>query len=88
MRTPQRMKAPLSLPPRSALYPLPPQAMGTADGESLTSYLNRLALVYRVPVSRLLQVVVERARMANALARVPSFPSSFGQYAAIEVDPI
>jgi hypothetical protein len=38
----------IELPPRSNLYCLAPLGMGTAEVESLTSYVNRLAWAYRV----------------------------------------
>src|SRR6266566_1148430 len=38
----------MEMPPRSKLYCLAPLGMGTAEVESLTSYVNRLAWAYRV----------------------------------------
>lgn len=41
------------LPPRSRLYHLEPSGLGTPYGESLTSYVSRLAEAHRLPVRKL-----------------------------------
>lgn len=41
------------LPPRSKLYALEPMGLATPDGESLTSYVTRLAEAHRLPVTKL-----------------------------------
>ncbi|HMR65731.1 MAG TPA: TniQ family protein, partial [Anaerolineae bacterium] len=45
--------SPVELPPRSRLYHLEPIGIGTAQVESLTSYLNRLARAHSVSARRL-----------------------------------
>ncbi len=48
-------EAPIDLPPRSRFYGLEPIGIGTPEVESLTGYINRLAVAHCVTVSRLLK---------------------------------
>src|SRR5258708_16185194 len=61
----------MEMPPRSRLYHLPPCDVGTVWVESLTSYINRLAWMYRVS-SRLLvaQAIVPQL---SSEQQIPSF---------------
>ncbi len=59
------------MPPRSRLYHLPPCDVGTVWVESLTSYINRLAWMYRVS-SRLL-VAQEIVPQLSSEQQIPSF---------------
>lgn len=60
--------SPPSLPPASRLYCLAPAGLGTPDGESLTSYVVRLAEAHHVSV-RALVVHEIRPRLGEAAAR-------------------
>ncbi|MBE9229916.1 TniQ family protein [Phormidium sp. LEGE 05292] len=71
----------LELPERSRLYRLPPWGIGTADVESLTSYIARLATIHQVPTGVLLRLFVTPilSQLTDDLKRVShSFWSSFG----------
>ena len=66
------------IPPRSRLYPLTPVGLGTVLVECLSSYINRLALAYRVN-ARIL-VAHEVLPLLSEAHYVPANPLKLGGF--------
>jgi hypothetical protein len=68
----------VKMPPRSKLYGLLPEGLGTVEVESLTSYINRLAWTYRV--SSWVLVVQEILPLYNGPYSLGSSPHQLGGF--------
>jgi len=62
----------VTMPPRSRLYPLPPQCVGTGDVESLTSYLMRLARAHGLTTPNFIA-----QELGDLFAHRERFPSGY-----------
>jgi hypothetical protein len=70
----------IEMPPRSRLYCLSPLGMGTAEVESLTSYINRLAWAYRVnPRVLVAQEILPHLSGSHYVQASPSKLGGFGR---------
>jgi hypothetical protein len=75
------------MPPRSKLYCLAPLASGTAEVESLTSYIIRLARVYRVnPRLLVAEVIVPELSKEHYVQAVPSRLGSFSRTCSMSIN--
>ena len=75
------------MPPRSKLYSLAPLASGTAEVESLTSYIIRLAWAYRVnPRLLVAQEILPELSKAHYVQAVPSRLGSFSRTHSMSIN--
>lgn len=65
--------------PRSRLFHLEPIGIGTADVESLTSYVSRLAVAHSVPPGTLLAIELGSLVKTNYLPNTRSLVAIYGQ---------
>lgn len=75
------------MPPRSKLYCLAPQGSGTAEVESLTSYIIRLAWAYRVnPRLLVAQEILPQLSKEHYVQAVPSRLGSFSRTRSMSIN--
>ena len=75
------------MPPRSTLYSLVPLEVGTPGIESLTSYVNRLAQIYRVgPRVLVAQHILPHLSEAYYLQAAPARLGGFGRTRSLVIN--